>query len=69
MKDELSCTTAILGDQFVVKCQTGISEILMLSAGCLDIPLLLKLGDQDSLEEEMETLHFISLIVVEQNLV
>ena len=65
MKDELSCTTTVLGGQCVVTVGNGISEMPMQYAGCLDIPLLLEPGDQDSLEKEM--VHpFIGLTVVVQ---
>ena len=68
MKDALRSSTIMLGDQYVASAQSGTSERLMCSVKCLDIPLPLEPGDQDSLEKEVELHQFIDLNVLEQKL-
>ena len=68
MKEELRSSTIMPGDQYVASAQSGTSERLMCSVKCLDTPLPLEPGDQDSLEQEMELHQFIDLNVLEQKL-
>ena len=67
-KEELNSSTIMLGDQYVATARSGTSERLMWSVKCLDTPLPLEPGDQDSLEQEVELHQFIDLNVLEEKL-